>query len=675
MLDMFRMNAFSRKRKARKLPMTCGDAVEALESRALLTEVNIVFNNGSLYLTGDSGADNLTLTFSNTNHVGVMAGGGTTITGNSNGVFLVTGSVSVNLSGGNDSLTVTGTPGSAFGGAITINMGDGNNTTTFTGTMSNSVARKDVSITNGAGNDTINIGGAASTLATRSLIVNNGTGDSDVTVNGLTATGAVSIVNGTTTSTPSVALGATAAVNVAGNLTINQGAGATLYTVNVNNYSVGGNINISNSNGSATALGVPTGTANVTLTKAANATDNGGLLAVTNGNNLHSSITVTGGTFAGAVSLRNGNANAATGNNVINVDGVSSNALTNSTFTNGTAQATNQILLGATTANTFFGIVTASNSSGTGSANTITVSQGTFHNSVSLTNSKGAATATSNAITLGDVAGLTVDGNVTLTNAEGATNSVTVDRLATNLTISALGNLAITNGISQAGGTSVSMGQNTTAGTTIVGGVTISNQASSGNRSVNLRSFTITGTAGLKVTNIGVGTDTTTIGGTAAASLLTTTAGISVSDGTGANTAHFQYLSVGTTLGYSSNSVSPLTDILNLGVVGDLAVTGASTINMGSGASTLNIGTGAGTATLTGGITGNLGLGNDSLTIGIDNTPGKVIGLTPNTFTFNGGEGTDVWTISQLAIGGANPAVAPASAKLLSFEGPNTTNL
>ena len=435
-----------------------------------------------------------------------------------------------------------------------------------------------------------------------------------------------------------VTIGAAAPVNIASNLTINQGPGASAYTVNVTNYSAGGPIFIQN--------GAGTGNAAVTLTKAPNATNNGGGLTVINGDNASNSTTVNGGTFAGALKLMNGA--ATTSFNLIKVDGVTETTVAGNSFTNGPAVTNDIIQLGVTTLVTLAD-TTALNNSGAGANNLIDLARGTISGNTSLTNANTVGTALNNTVNVADAAAVTINGggNLKVSNASAAnSNAVGLGSFASALNVD--GAVTVTNGASGLL-TQVLVG-NVGALSTFGGALAITNAAAglAGNKTDSIQNLTV---GGITIVNNGNGADLVNIG---TAALVTDNGNLSVTNNGGGvaavATTNLSNVSVAGNTTYAASGANQ--DFVNLN-------SGFSANNVGSA---VNIATSGGNDVVSIGTIGaatiyalfvNMGDGDDLLAFGAGASgfaTGPVSVPGSNRWIFDGGNGNDTLTISTLLV-------------------------
>lgn len=644
------------KRKSARLATRFGSEVENLEVRQVLT-VNVAFTGGSLYLTGNA-ADNPTITFAAgpTN----VTLSGATYTGNAGGAFLVTGSIFVNLSGDNNTVTLAGT--GLFTGDVTINLGNGTNAVNVTDTVS----IRDLKITGGSGTDTETIDG----LTARNVIINNGTGDSTVAVGTTTAaavnaTGSFSITNLASGGAQATTFGTTATTTIAGGLTINQGA-ATTHGVSLTNTNVtAGGVTIINGTG--------TGTTTVDLTNV----DATGDLKVINGNVTgvasDNSITIdTGSTILGNVSFQNGTAG---NDNIISIDGSTFGAAGKShSFTNAASTA-NSITLGDTAANTMTGAVTASNASSVLGTNTIDMWSGTINGNLSVTNNFGPTTALTNTITVGvqsptgPAAGpVQVNGSVTLTNGKADIangNTIAVSNLTTTLG----GSLSTSNGTAGTSVTSIGeFGHNTIAGSLTATAYAVDPGNS---RTTLIYNTAIAGAA--TISHQGTGQSNFNIGQGVVGNAVSVGGNFTITDGTNDSFMGIEFLTVGGKFNYQDAGGG--VDTINIGLLNTSVITisGTTNINTGAGNDLVSISAGGGSVNIhfDAFLQITLGAGDDQLTV-TDVKTGAAFGNN-NFFQFDGGSGTDVWSLSSAVngINGVDPLTSAVQAKLLSFEGPN----
>ena len=622
--------------------------------------------NGALRLEGTDLVDDITIDFSNTNSVTLIGNDytnfiGTGTSGQGAGPYNVTGTITVNTYGANDRILLRGrTAGAKLdSGDVTINLGDGDDIlTTVDATLPTLglTMTGSISVLGGLGNDSIQLGSNALADTFRALNVSldtgAGTGAQSISLDRLTSNGNVTLANsGVGAQTIALGLNASNAPNsVRGNLIINQVATATSYSVGVRNTSVGGLTTITNGSGTGAAAVVIDTTTSQTVS---------GATSITNGNNATNSVTLLGTTpgrrLAGNVTVTNG---IGTTSNQITVTDLNASGATSASFTNG-ASPSNAITFNGTLSNSFLGAVAATNGASTGT-NVITATRLSATKGLTLTN--GSAT-TSNAVTVGgsgtSVVGVT--GNMVITNGNSADIDVAIDNL-TVLGANAAGNLTISNGVTGAGGTTVTFGAN--ALNSVSGNVQITNQNSIGTRSVVVNRTTVNGRSGFNLYQVGAGNTTLTMGNNQPTTIAR---GLVIQDGSGSSTVALQNLTVGS-LNYTD--IGGGVDILDLGgtPAGTLQVNGVTRIDTGAGSDIVRTGGAGGSAIYNDSVFISLGSGDDSLTIGANaNCPA----FSSNKFQFDGGAGLDTFTGSPMSLADyapTTPLPKKVRGKILSFE-------
>ncbi|MES2787978.1 MAG: hypothetical protein V4719_00040, partial [Planctomycetota bacterium] len=650
-------------------PVFYGDGND-VSLTVMLPPILVTFQNGNLTLDGTGWNDDITLVFTGTNTVTLIGNDVTNFTGPGTGnaqlagPYIVTGNIKVNLGNGNDKVLIRGVGGAAVfdSGNLTIDMGNDDDTVT---TIDNALVpiattgltmTGNLTITGGAGVDTVTLGSiaAADRLTARNITIDNGAGAGiqSISLDGVTATGNVVLTN-SGSGDQSVTLGSVVANSITGGLTINQQAIATSYTVAITDTSVGGNLLITNGSGS--------GAAAVTIDTTAARTV-GGLTQITNGNNLTNAVSLNGTAgalrLAGNITVKNGNA---TTSNTITITDLVNSGSTSSSFTNGLSPANLITFDGGlgTPFNTFVGVVAATNGNSTGT-NVINATRLSSTKGINLTN--GTAT-TSNDVSVGGAGipnAVSVTGNLVIANGASADIDVDINNLTTN-GANAVGDINMTNAASGAGGTTVTFGA--IAANTISGNVKITNQASTGLRSVVIDQTTVNGRQGVNLYQIGAGDTSLAVGVTAAATIANT---LTIQDGNGAATVNLHQLTAGG-LNYSDlgGGVDAISLANNAG--GNLQVNGVTRIDTGAASDTVNIATN-GTAFFNDSVFISLGAGNDLLFIGANADSPAFNGS--GKFQFDGGAGTDTFNASPLSLAdyfGA-PLGKKVKSKIANFE-------
>ena len=647
MLNLFGKNVFARKRKAKVMPIDITSRIETLEERVVLAAVAVTFDSatGNLTINGTGAVDDVNVVFTGTNSINVTTSGATTFTLNggaaaaATGVINgVTGNVVINLGNGNDLLKLDAAAAASLdSGNLIIDLGSADDTLSKTGAGALTVTGN-VSVFGGTGNDAIRFGttalnAAAGTFIAGSISVDAGTvGTKTVTVDG-TSVGTNATITTAGTGLQTVTLGGRTATNtVGGNLVVALVGGS--YAFDADGTDVTGNVTVTT--GGGTTASIDWATSNVTGTTTL---INGAATTTLN------EIIISGSTLTGNVIAKNG---SATTTNAITVDG-STLSGKSSTLTNGPADTSNGISLGVTTTNTFAGLLTATNDAATLSGNnTITLSRGDLNGGANLSNTTVGASvaslAVNNTVTIGDVAAVTITGNLVVTNAAATTqNLVNIDRLTVDGVKA--GNVTINNGAVSAGTTSVIFGA-AAAANDIDGNLTIRNQATSGLRTVTLDDLDVGGTTGAYIYNVGAGNTDYNIG-VAGATNVIVTALLKIEDGSGSADIEVNNATLGA---FTYTDIGGGTDALDIATVANAAVTinGVTRIDTANGSDDVTISTNAGTSVFNDHVYIALGSGNDDLLIG--GTASSPAFTTANDLMFDGGPGTDTVSVNPLSI-------------------------
>ncbi len=621
--------------------------------------------NGDLTLDGTGWNDDLTLSFTGTNQLTLIGNDVTNFTGplTSNiqlaGPYTVTGNITIKLGNGNDKVLIRGVGANATydSGDLTIDLGADDDTITTIDSLIPPTLNAglkmtgNLSIIGGAGTDNVTLGSvtATDTLLARDVTIDTGTGLAQtISLDRLTATRNVTLTNGGSAA-QTVAMGVIAANVITGNLVINQLASASSYTVGLHNTSVGGFLNVTNGSGSGAAAV----TIDTTTAQSVN-----GATTITNGNNLTNAVTIVGTTgglqLKGSIAIKNG---TATNTNGITITDITDSGNSATNLTNGASPA-NTITFNGALANTFLGLVTATNGASTGT-NVINATRLSSTKGINLNN--GTAT-TSNAMTIGGAAAtdlVSVTGNLVISNGTAGTTTIGIDRLTT-LGANAVGNVTINDQATGAGGTGLTFGAN--AANSISGNLQITNQSSTGTRSVLMNQTTVSGRTGVNIYEVGTGNTSLTIGNVAASTI---SKGLVVQDGTGSSTVNLQNLTVGN---FNYADLGGGTDTLALAdTAGTFRVNGVTRIDTGAGSDTVRIAT-TGTAILNDTVFIALGAGNDLLFIG-PNADSPAFN-SASKFMFDGGSGDDTFNASPLSIAeySGSPLAKKVKSKILNFE-------
>ena len=202
---------------------------DSLENRLVPAgNINALLVSGSLTLTGDALANSVTLSQPGAGQLTLTPDATTSISGGPAGAAVtfanITGSVTLNMGAGDDSVIFDWPQTINLPLDLTINGGAGNNTiNNVNGTAATSVnVFRNLRITNGAGNDSTALGNLN---AGGSITINNGDGDSTTQIHGIGATanvvgGSLAITNGRGFDFNEIFR-----TNVGKNLTINNGFG------------------------------------------------------------------------------------------------------------------------------------------------------------------------------------------------------------------------------------------------------------------------------------------------------------------------------------------------------------------------------------------------------------------------------------------------------------------
>jgi hypothetical protein len=647
---------------------------------------------GSVTITNGDGSDNLTLQHATkgltiTGALTINNGiGGSSTTLGSAGDKIGIGSVSVTNGTGFDSL---GTTAASFSttGAMAINNGSGGSitnlraaTTTLGGLLS---------ITNGAGNDNLQAGtgfGGDSFSASKGITIVNGTGGSSTdfeagttsitgnvavtnldggdyfyvgtkgTANNFAVSGNVTINNGVGTS--QTLMGTKVQTNVAGALSVTNGAGDNLFDLGGGKgggFGLG-SLSIKDAGGGSISFDAPT----VAIVGAVTVVNGDGFSSF----DTHQAGATTNSFSAGSVSITNGN-----GNSQINLRAANINAITGAlTIKNGNGD--NNLLIGAPGKGTSasLGSLTVNNEGGGGMVafDAETVS---FSGNVSVTNGDGNYQFDNN---VSNADNNFSAGAVSIVDGNGDSNI----QLHSNNDVSLTGNLSITNKagfdvLTLSGGNSLSL-----KGVTINDGNGGSTTTLAGHAVSIDGNYSLSGGDGFQnFTSGGVLTNTVVVSGTLS---------FNVTDGSGQMTLNPM---VSASLG--ALQVTGAGENMTL-VIRGVAITGATNVTTGNGTDTVNIddctfngavnvNTGAGAdvvyieqvvtakkTTFNGAVNINTGSGDDLVNIGI---LGDLVnfGAFAKSVTINGGTGLD--TINYLSPPRHNTfAIAPS---ISGFEGIN----
>ncbi len=621
--------------------------------------------NGDLTLDGTGWNDDITLSFTGTNQLTLIGNDVSNFSGplttnvQAAGPYTVTGNITIKLGNGKDKVLIRGVGANATydSGDLTIDLGSDDDTVTTIDSATPPIATAglkmtgNISIIGGAGTDNVTLGSAAAndTLLARDVTIDTGTGlIQTISLDRLTATRNVTLTNGGSAA-QTVAMGVNAANMVTGNLIINQTASASSYTVGLHNTSVGGFLTVTNGSGSGAAAV----TIDTTTAQSVN-----GATTITNGNNLTNAVTIVGTTgglqLKGSIAIKNG---TATNTNGITITDITDSGNSATNLTNGASPA-NTITFDGALANTFLGLVTATNGASTGT-NVINATRLSSTKGINLNN--GTATTT-NTVAIGGAAvasAVSVTGNLVISNGTAGTTTIGIDRLTT-LGANAVGNVTINDQATGAGGTGLTFGAN--AANSISGNLQITNQSSTGTRSVLMNQTTVSGRTGVNIYEVGTGNTSLTIGNVA---LSTISKGLVVQDGTGSSTVSLQNLTVGS---FNYLDLGGGTDTMALAdTAGTFRVNGVTRIDTGAGSDTVRIAT-TGTAILNDTVFIALGAGNDLLFIG-PNADSPAFNSAAK-FMFDGGSGDDTFNASPLSIAEYSglPLAKKVKSKIMNFE-------
>src|SRR5215475_3680231 len=158
---------------------------ESLEDRTLMAgNVTAAVVNGTLQITGDKSANVIQIQQAPGNGIRLV-GVGTTINGSSAARVFGASDISLDMLGGNDSVTAS----SLATGALTGSLGDGNDTVAF----SNVISSKGLALLLGAGNDVANIKGGR---VIGDLGIDGEDGNDSISVSGIRVSGDLTLVGG-----------------------------------------------------------------------------------------------------------------------------------------------------------------------------------------------------------------------------------------------------------------------------------------------------------------------------------------------------------------------------------------------------------------------------------------------------------------------------------------------
>lgn len=176
----FGKTGLTRRRKA-VLPRIDGlSRVECLEERLVLaSQIGVAFSGGNLILSGSAGDDNVTVIVADTNVVTLSSTGGGTFTGTIAASYTVTGTLSINMNAGDDTVTLSGAAGTYTGSKLSVDLGVGNDTLNTSGVLT---LNKELTVLGGAGTDAVNLGTTVGANFVVLGISRIDTGDNDDTV-------------------------------------------------------------------------------------------------------------------------------------------------------------------------------------------------------------------------------------------------------------------------------------------------------------------------------------------------------------------------------------------------------------------------------------------------------------------------------------------------------------
>jgi hypothetical protein len=204
--------------------------LEGLTER-IVPAVSIRAVDGDLVISGIANTvatkQHLEITVTGNNQVNITDG--TTV----RGVYAVTGDLKLNLSNRNDEVTINFTGDFSLDGSIIANLNNGNDTIAITNSGGVGEIFGDVIVDGGNGNDSLTINNTGATgddlIVSGQVTFNGGSGVDIFNLNNTTTTGTQDLFVGngltlTRVNTVNIGTGATEAVNISGNVTINSSA-------------------------------------------------------------------------------------------------------------------------------------------------------------------------------------------------------------------------------------------------------------------------------------------------------------------------------------------------------------------------------------------------------------------------------------------------------------------
>jgi len=204
--------------------------LEGLTER-IVPAVSIRAVDGDLVISGIANTvatkQHLEITVTGSNQVNIVDG--TTV----RGVYAVTGDLKLNLSNRNDEVTINFTGDFSLDGSIIANLNNGNDTIAITNSGGVGEIFGDVIVDGGNGNDSLTINNTGATgddlIVSGQVTFNGGSGVDIFNLNNTTTTGTQDLFVGngltlTRVNTVNIGTGATEAVNISGNVTINSSA-------------------------------------------------------------------------------------------------------------------------------------------------------------------------------------------------------------------------------------------------------------------------------------------------------------------------------------------------------------------------------------------------------------------------------------------------------------------
>lgn len=654
MFGLFKKKVAARKCRAASAFGGPVAAIECLEAR-VVPAINLVYSGTTLSIYGSGADDDLQVTVTGSNSVTLTtssaftgAGSGTTA-----GPFNIGGTLTISMGDGADNVDIEAGAG---GGTVsislvTIDMGSGDDLLTVARNMSDDLEiQNDVEVYGGSGDDYVLMGAWGSSLDVYKLTIDNqtdtGAGNQGVYLDECNVGNNLTITQ-SGTGLQDVQLGYGGANTVGGNLIVTQSnaANASGYSTDIIDTSVTGFVTITNGNGTGGAI---------SRIRSTSASSIGGTVTMTNGNNTDNQIVLGdgGGTLTLGQSIAVTNKNA-TSMNRIEVSGVTTTFASASVkFTNGETSGStgtnNLIVLGWNGSNTFAvsQIVDLENKA-VGGGNQVNVYSTTL-GGLKITNGASGGT---NEIRTGYFGDVYFSGNVVIANGT-ATNSNLVEVSDLIAGVGTTGNVTVSNNTTAV--TDVKFGD--AGSNSILGNLTVTNQATTGLRTTTISGTAVDGTAGLYIYNVGTGdSKVEVVGGSTITKLL------KIEDGSGDAIVN---IGGATMNNFTYTDVNGGVDTINLGSSGTMTVIATTTVTTGGGSDTVSIGV-TGTADFGGLVNIQLGAASDSLYVGHN---AVCTAFSTNNLQFDGGAGSDSASISTTSMGSFSiPLPGSLTGKITSF--------